>query len=205
MADTRRTPPAGTRPAGPVRRRPSRATIIRRRIVALLILLAVAALVVWGVSAAVRALVGDREIAVAEATPTPTGPTDPGPCEPRDLEADLTPAASGTGQPVTFTLTLTNDGAAACLTDAGRGSLVVTVRSGSDRVWSSADCVGEAAPRELLLDTGDSTETKLTWNGSRSAAGCAGGQGAAREGTYRAEATLDGASLQGADATFSLG
>jgi hypothetical protein len=199
--------------------------IWRRRIVALIVLLALVAGVVWGVSALVRTLTaqgaetdtsaqGSAAAASAEdnagqdSAPSagadeqePAGPVDPGKCSPRDLDVRL---SATPGQPTSFAVTLTNRAEVACLLDAGAASLVLTVHSGEDRVWSSGDCVAEPAERELLLDSGDSTETAIQWDGTRSAKGCPGGQGAAQPGSYRVAATLGGASLPAADTSFTF-
>ena len=200
--------------------------IWRRRIVALLVLLALVAGVVWGVSALVRTLTAqgaEADTASAEdagasaaasaaddsaassagvaAQEEPAGPVDPGKCSPRDLDVRL---SATPGQPTSFAVTLTNRGEVACLLDAGAASLVLTVHSGEDRVWSSGDCVAAPEERELLLDAGDSTETEIRWDGTRSAKGCPGGQGAAQPGSYRVAATLGGASLPAADTSFTL-
>ncbi|MCK6209771.1 hypothetical protein KZX45_04355 [Georgenia sp. EYE_87] len=197
--------------------------IWRRRIVALIVLLALVAGLVWGVGALVRTLTaqgaedgtssaqgsagaGSEDDAgpassAGAAEEEPAGPVDPGKCSPRDLDVRL---SATPGQPTSFAVTLTNRAEVACLLDAGAASLVVTVHSGEDRVWSSGDCVVEPAARELLLDSGDSTETAIRWDGTRSAKGCPGGQGAAQPGSYRVAATLGGASLPAADTSFTL-
>lgn len=204
--------------------------------VALVILLALVAGVVWGVSALVRMLTaqGAEPVATSAAASAgsedpgtaagrsatgssgassaqagagpekPAGPVDPEGCSPRDLDVTMS-AQPGSGGPTTFALTLQNDADVACLVDAGASSLVLTVHSGEDRVWSSGDCVAEPATRELLLDAGDSTETTIRWDGTRSAKGCTGGQGTAQPGSYRVSATLGGASLPAATTTFTLG
>ncbi|GAA1653797.1 hypothetical protein [Georgenia ruanii] len=204
----RPAPAGGARPgARSPRRRPSRAVIIRRRIVALVILLAVIALLVWGVTAVVGLLRGGDDAPAAEelaAAETTTGPVDPQACQSRELEVDLAPSATAAGRPVSFDVTLRNTSQAACLVDAGRAALVLTVSSGEDRVWSSADCPAEPAERELLLDAGDTATTTLTWDRTRSAQGCPGGQRAAGGGTYQVMASLGGAMLPGAEATFTL-
>jgi hypothetical protein len=170
------------------------------------VVLAVLALVVWGIVAGIGALREAASTDVVEPAPeTSSGPVDPTACAPRDLEVELTPSVGGAGEPVAFAVVLVNDGEVACLVDAGRAALVLTVTSGSDRVWSSGDCAAEPAQRRLLLDAGDSAETTLTWSGTRSAPGCTGGQGSSGAGTYRVEAELDGALLQGATATFARG
>lgn len=196
----------GPRPgARTPRRRPSRKVIIRRRIVALVILLAVIALLVWGITAVVGLLRGGDASAAEEVTAaeTTTGPVDPKPCQSRDLEVDLAPSAAAAGKPVSFDVTLRNTSQTACLADAGREALVLTVSSGEDRVWSSADCPAGPAERKLLLDAGDTAKATVTWDGTRSAQGCSGGQRAAG-GTYQVMASLDGAMLPGAEATFTL-
>ncbi|WP_345039573.1 hypothetical protein [Georgenia daeguensis] len=204
--------------------------IWRRRIVALVVLLALVAGVVWGVSSLVRTLTaqgaeaqtasaqgsaaaGSAEGSAGEdsaasaasagdaAQEEPAGPVDPGKCSPRDLDVRL---SATPGQPTSFAVTLTNRAEVACLLDAGASSLVLTVHSGEDRVWSSGDCVAEPSERELLLDSGDSTETAIRWDGTRSEKGCPGGQGAAQPGSYRVTATLGGASLPAADTGFTL-
>ena len=172
-----------------------------------MILLAVIALLVWGVTAVVGLLRGGDAPAAAEqvtAAGTNTGPVDPKPCQSRALEVDLAPSAAAAGKPVSFDVTLRNTSETACLADAGREALVLTVSSGEDRVWSSADCPAEPAERALLLDAGDTAKTTVTWDGTRSAQGCPGGQRAAGGGTYQVMASLDGAMLPGAEATFTL-
>ncbi|PFG40318.1 hypothetical protein ATJ97_2843 [Georgenia soli] len=234
---TGRPAPGRPGPGRPARRpRPSRAVIWRRRIVALIILLALVTGVVWGVSALVRTLTaqgaeaattstaasagsedsgtatgqsttgssGESSAAAGAEPEKPSGPVDPKGCSPRDLDVTMS-AQPGSGGPTTFHLTLRNEGDVACLVDAGASSLVLTVHSGGDRVWSSGDCVAEPTARELLLDAGDSAETTITWDGTRSVKGCTGGQGAAQAGSYRVSATLGGASLPAATTTFTLG
>jgi hypothetical protein len=187
------------------------------------VLLALVAGVVWGISALVRTLTAQgaeagttagqdpsRETASADeasddgAGSEDAGPVDPGACSPRDLDVTMS-ATPASGEPTNFALTLTNRADAACLLDAGTASLVLTVHSGEDRVWSSGDCAAEPAERKLLLDAGDSTETAIRWDGTRSAKGCPGGQGTAQVGSYRVAATLGGASLPAADTSFTLG
>jgi hypothetical protein len=135
--------------------------------------------------------------------PAQSGPVDPASCSPRDLDVTMA-AQAGNSAPTTFDLTLHNASDVACLVDAGDTSLKLTVHSGEDRVWSSADCVAEPTERELLLDAGDSAETTIRWDGSRSAKGCPADQGTAQPGSYRVSATLDGADLPAAATVFTL-
>ena len=174
--------------------------------------LAALALLVTGAVAVVRAIGGalGGDEAADPPVPSPTTTTDAGveylDCAPPELVVAVTPDAADVpaGVAATFTVTITNNGAQTCLVDAGEANRVVTVVSGTDRVWSSADCVAaDAAERTLLLAPGASDTTQLAWNRVRSAEGCPAGQPAPRPGTYQVSVTLAGAS--GGPAVFRLG
>ena len=175
------------------RQRPSQAVYRRRRLVALLILLVVLGGIAWGVSAL---LSGDGEPANAApqpteaqptqaATPTPEPPTgEVVACGASDLSATVrTPPSPQVGATLAFEVTVRNEGAAPCLLDAGPASLVASVTSGSDPVWSSAHCSQDS--RELLLDIGARYTVQLPWDARRSAEGCEGDRPWAGAGTYR--------------------
>ncbi|MFC7407050.1 hypothetical protein [Georgenia alba] len=190
------------------RRRPSKAVIRRRRIVALVILLALVGGLVWGgvaLAGLASGWVGDLLADDAETTEAPTEedtlPPNPGRCAPADLDATLASTAAGEG--TDFAMSFTNDGQDPCLLDTGSASLVLTVHSGDDRVWSSADCPAGAAEHLLLLDSGDTVDEALSWGGTRSEPGCPGNQSVAGSGTYRVEASLGGAQLRGTESSFT--
>ncbi|MDD9207749.1 hypothetical protein PU560_14935 [Georgenia sp. 10Sc9-8] len=229
MASTRHDPP-GRQPSRPApSRRPSKAVYRRRRLVALLILLAVLALLVWGVSAVVG-MVTDRgpgDAVAAESTqatdpgtadaPQPdggaaasaapadeTGEREAETCAPDAVDTEVdSPAGVGPGEPVLFRLTLTNTGEEPCLLDTGDASLAVTAHLGEERVWSSADCAAGRAGREVLLEAGSSTTARVPWDKSRSASGCPAGQERAPAGTYQVMTSHDGAGI-GAEGTLVL-
>ncbi|QGQ20421.1 hypothetical protein GC089_16020 [Cellulomonas sp. JZ18] len=76
--------------------------------------------------------------------------------------------------------------------------------SGSDRIWSSRDCLpAEVEPLTLLLAGGQVDERVLTWPRVRSAEGCPGGLPEPGEGTYSATVAVGGATS--AAAVFGLG
>lgn len=188
----------------------------------LLALLGVVALLVWGVTAVVG-LVTDRGGPVAavegllsggsseasggadDASTVSDGPVQPEDCSPVDIDAAVAPDGGAGGGAVALAVTVTNDGELPCLLDAGSASLVLTVTSGEDRVWSSGDCGSGPAERRLLLDVGDSAETTVTWDRVRSEPGCPGGQRSSGAGTYTVEARLGSAVLPSSAATFALG
>lgn len=189
----------------------------RRRIVVLLAgLVAVALIVVGAITVVdrVRSLFasGDDEAAspAPVVTPTPTGTTEPtvgyADCAPPELAVTIAPDAADVpaGAAATFTITIANQGATDCVVDAGDAYRDVVIVSGSDRVWSSKDCVVADAPsRTLLLVAGTADTTQLAWNRERSAPGCPAGQPTPQPGTYQATVTLAGAT--GGPVVFRLG
>lgn len=191
----------------------------RRRIVVLLLALVVVVGAVLGVRAALRAAFDATE---GGDTPVAPAPTSTGPAEgvtgdgaasgsagdaPADaaypdcaaptltvgIQADAADVPAGTA--ATFTVTITNGGTTDCVVDAGEAQREAVVVSGSDRVWSSKDCVPADAPaRTLLLSAGMTDTTQLAWNRERSAPGCPAGQPAPQPGTYQATVSLAGTS-----------
>ncbi|WP_233526180.1 hypothetical protein [Actinomadura spongiicola] len=117
-------------------------------------------------------------------TPKPAG--DGGPCRARDLVVNLSGARDayvGRDRPE-FRVTVVNMGGGSCVFD--RGSVDVRVTSGSDRIWSSAECRrGEAsgATSKATLRRGIPLVENVVWNRGR---GCGRGT-AARPGTYVAD------------------
>ncbi|MCM3660222.1 hypothetical protein M3148_04315 [Georgenia satyanarayanai] len=194
----------------PTRRpvRPSAAVYRRRRAVVLLLLLLVVAGVVWGVTTVLgnRDAAADAPAGPAAAESTETQPPPPSPghvavCAAEDVTAQVAVKPSGAG--VSVEVSMRNTGEVPCLVDVASGALVTEIESGSDAVWSSAHCAGDAA-EELLLDTGATTPVTVSWDGHRSAPGCPDGQPQAGPGTYRLAVALDGAPL-GETEVFSLG
>ncbi len=109
------------------------------------------------------------------------------------LTADQRTYAAG-AQPV-FTVTITNTSNASCKIDAGEAKREVLVKSGTDRIWSSLDCLAADSPsRLLLLQAGARDETAVTWSRIRSAPGCAAVTATPKPGTYTAVATVAGVS-----------
>lgn len=192
----------------------------RRRIVVLLALLLVVAGVVWGATALLGGGIGGgAQAGTPTYAPSSTAPDDattpqpttaPGEvaaCDAAAMDADLAvdPPDPAPGTAVGFQVTLRNTGATPCLVDAGLASLVASVTSGGDAVWSSAHCAGEEA-RELLLDAEAEHTTSVRWAGRRSAEGCPGDQPAAGAGTYRVTLELAGERFEPpAASVFTIG
>ena len=139
-------------------------------------------------------------------TPTPTETPDLAGCTPAVLSMAMTPDAVSfaAGVSATFTVSITNTGTEACLLDAGEAHREILVTSGSDRVWSSRDCIVPGTEkRVLLLPAGGNDTTSFAWNRIRSAEGCPQGLPAPGAGTYSAQLTLAGTSAP--PAVFGLG
>lgn len=198
--------------------RPSRATYRRRRLVAVVVALLTLGLLAWGVAALVAALGGSEpETAtppdhVAEEQPGSEDPADEPdgelrPCTGDDLDVDvaMSPSEPAAGEGAGLELRLTNDGEQPCLLAADAPSVVVTILSGNDTVWSSTHCETDDTAT-LLLDSDVAHETTVRWPGTRSAAGCPADQPVANSGTYRLVVEVDGSPQDGPDGTvFSIG
>ena len=138
--------------------------------------------------------------------PTPTETPDLAGCTPAVLSMAMTPDAVSfsAGVSATFTVSITNTGTEACLLDAGEVHREILVTSGSDRVWSSRDCIVPGTEkRVLLLPAGGNDTTSFAWNRIRSAEGCPQGLPAPGAGTYSAQLTLGGTGAP--PAVFGLG
>lgn len=87
-----------------------------------------------------------------------------------------------------FTLILVNVHKTSCYVDLGSRALGVTVYSGKDRVWSTADCARGPDSRLHKLPSGGVYTANATWNRVRSVRGCAKTTVTAKPGYY----VLDG-------------
>jgi hypothetical protein len=201
------------RPAGP---QPARVYWIRRAVVIGALLLVV--LLLWTMFAggggggdAAADDAGDTGGDVAATNPPTEGQTDDADAARTGTAAHLTlvvtadAASYPAGTNPTFSVRITNTGDSSCTVDAGEANRELLVTSGSDRIWSSLDCLADgAAERVLLLPAGASDDpVAVVWQRVRSDEACGEGLPAPRAGTYHVVAKLVGAESQ--PATFSLG
>lgn len=129
----------------------------------------------------------------ASATPTPLA-TPSGPCANGDIV--VTPSVRGVayaGRPVLFTMTLTTKSSPACDWDVTAGSLAVRLTSGSDRVWSTQDCVGAVPRQSVVVRKDHPVSVTVMWNGQRSDAECTRTTAWAEPGYYHVVAAAFGA------------
>ncbi|MFF3064723.1 hypothetical protein ACFVQ3_09200 [Oerskovia sp. NPDC057915] len=216
--------PQGTRPptgSTPVQGRPSHGaaaassgrptsrTLRVRRVMALVLL----AVIVVGVVMLVRAaiafgaglLADDPQGKVAPPEPQEVAATGYKACQAKDVTLWL--AASKTeyavGEKPTFTTTLTHVGHRPCLIDASSAVQEITITSGTERIWSSADC--PAGSKDLLMAPGDVWTETVTWNRDRSGPECPTGLPATLPGTYSAVvASSEATGMTGPAVPFTL-
>ncbi|MFO7252491.1 MAG: hypothetical protein DIU60_017240 [Actinomycetes bacterium] len=88
-----------------------------------------------------------------------------------------------------FVVMLVNTGDEPCVLDVGPRALDLRITSGSDRVWSSADCVGgDGATKLHRLERGVPFVRSISWNRHRSGKDCSAAHPEAKAGTYVATA-----------------
>jgi hypothetical protein len=119
------------------------------------------------------------------------------------VAADAASYPAGTNP--TFSVRITNTSDSSCTVDAGEANRELLVTSGSDRIWSSLDCVADDAPERILLlaASGSDDPVAVVWPRVRSDDACGEGLPEPRPGTYHVVAKLVGAESQ--PATFNLG
>lgn len=178
----------------PVGSEPARVYWVRR-----LVVLAVAVVVLVSLVLFVsNAFGGEKK---AEPDPTPTNAQDDAkpapdePCKPADLALAMSsaPEAVTAGKDAAFDVSVTNKGEYACTVDVGDESRVLTITSGSDRIWASADCASdEDASRLVLLKPGSAHTSTVVWDGERSNKKCDSDLPKPRPGTYNLEIEMNG-------------
>jgi hypothetical protein len=149
-----------------------------------------------------RTAARNRTRAKAKPTPTPLA-TPSGPCA--DDDVVVTPSVRGAayaGRPVTFAMTLTTRVAPACDWDVAAGSLAVRITSGSDRVWSTQDCVAAVPTQSVVVRKDHPVAVTVVWNGQRSDAECTRTTAWAEPGYYHVVAAAFGA--EPTDVQFAL-
>ncbi|MFC8923888.1 hypothetical protein [Cellulosimicrobium sp. NPDC057127] len=190
--------------------RPSRAVLVRRRALALLVLAAlVTGLVLLGqvVVRAVGPMVGgggtDTPGRAAPPTPEPLGP--PRDCGVGALELTVVPTDTEftVDEAVELQVTMRHVGARPCLVDGSDAGRPVLVRAGEEVVWSSAHCA--TGERPLLMSRGDEVSATVRWDRRRSVEGCAPDQPEVAPGTFTAVAVVAGVDeLTSAPVTFTV-
>ena len=143
--------------------------------------------------------------ASATSTPTPQATTRKASTKKTDRSGspdcsgeDLRPTLTGKQRlaltkPNTFQLSLINGSDQTCMARVTRKNFTLTIDSGSDRIWSTADCPSVIKPISRKLGAEHAVAWSLTWDGKRSKPDCKSARKAPRPGTYVATAKLAGA------------
>ena len=189
--------------SAPGPRRPSAAVYRRRRLVAAVVALLVLSLMIWGVSAGVRAIahaVSGDPAAQAPATPSEAAPTSEAPAGANPDGSCPAKALTVTGstdqrsyaaqaEPVLI-LTLRNTLQVPCTANVGTKQQEFLVTSGSDRIFSTKDCQTKAEDLEYTLTPGKDEVVRFTWKRVRSQPGCEPVAASPRAGTYTLQVSL---------------
>lgn len=127
-----------------------------------------------------------------------------GDCPPGDIviSAATDQPAYTEGEDPVLELRVDNTGEEPCRANLGTNQQVFTVYSGSDRIFSTADCQvdGEDALKEISPNTQE--RARITWPRVRSLPDCAEIDAEPRSGTYRLEVSLGELTAQ--PVTFTL-
>lgn len=147
---------------------------------------------------ATSAAPGKRRSTVSVPLAQPTGT-----CASSDIVAVpsvKTPAYAG--RLVVLRATLTTRSSPACSWTVSAQSLVVKVTSGTDRIWSTQQCVGAVPKQSVVVRRAVPVSVSVTWDGQRSDAGCTRATPWVQPGYYHVAVAAYGATP--ADAQFRL-
>jgi len=143
--------------------------------------------------------------ATSAAPQSSSSPSEPGPCPHGDVVLSVINAQPSYGrrQLPQFTVEVVATGRQTCTFNVGASHIALIIRSGSKRVWSSADCVQGAGDLVTDLQRGVPTVLPISWNRQPSSPGCGAQEAPVPAGTYTATA-VDGW-LQSNSVTFRIG
>lgn len=115
-------------------------------------------------------------------------------CAPDTVRTTLTGAKSVKAkEKQDYALSLINGSKEDCVLTLDADHFELRIYSGTDRIWSSADCAKTLKATEKKLKPEQAHEWKMAWNGARSAEKCTVDNGTIRPGTYVATAQFKGA------------
>ncbi len=122
------------------------------------------------------------------ASPTPTGPLG---CDQTNSGVSLAGYQKvKQDAKQSFKLGVKNTGGQPCVLDLTATNFSLSVTSGTDRIWSTADCAKWVPAKKKTLKTQQSYEFSIDWSVYRSAEGCKAVKGNLKPGTYVAQAVF---------------
>ncbi|MFC5997418.1 hypothetical protein ACFP6A_01550 [Quadrisphaera sp. GCM10027208] len=127
-------------------------------------------------------------------------------CAPEDLAVTVSTDATayGSDDVPRFVVAVASSATAPCTVDVGAADAVeLVVTSGSDRIWSSADCRDSAPGDPVSLAPGATEDISVSWQRLRSTPDCADDLPDVRPGTYQVTPVVGGEA--GEPAVFTLG
>lgn len=127
-----------------------------------------------------------------EATPTPSPtPTGPAVCDETNAKISLAGYQKvKQGGKQAFRVSVGNRDSANCVLDLKPANFSLTVTSGTDRIWTTADCPKWVPAKKQSLKPQRAYEFTIEWPLRRSAAGCKTTKDVLRPGTYVGTATF---------------
>ena len=126
--------------------------------------------------------------------PAKGSPAEVAACNPAQLRPTLTgPQNVKVKAKANLDLSLINGGATTCQLRLTPANFVLTIYSGKDRIWSTADCADLVRPTLVKIAREDAYEWRIVWDGRRSKKSCQTRPEIPRAGTYVATAQFTGA------------
>jgi hypothetical protein len=201
----------------------------RRRTLAAVLAVLVVGLLVWGIVALAGLFAGDGDPAAtggsspaaaapsSESAAPPSGPSPSGApesaspsgasgpeCAAGDIavSADTDKGSYGANEDPVLVMSIQNTSGSDCSVNVGTTQQEFTVVSGSDRIFSTTDCLADATDVHVSIAAGEEETARFTWERLRSAPGCQSVAANPRPGTYVFTAKLGDVSSN--RATFSL-
>ncbi|OYO00067.1 hypothetical protein, partial [Enemella evansiae] len=100
------------------------------------------------------------------------------------------PRQVSAGVPVNFRVTVGNDSGQRCRLVVDDKTFELKIYSGTDRIWTTLDCLSGMPAKNLTLDPGQEFGWEQEWRANRSVGDCKAGAETLRSGTYVATAQL---------------
>lgn len=185
--------------------KPARVYWVRRLIVLAAILLVLILLIIFGMKLFTSSSDSStqEDQAAAQDDETPPAPDEACLDKSVSLDVDSSPDSVKAGKKAEFEISVTNESDHPCTVDVGDKSREMVITSGSDRIWSSADCAeSDDESKLVLLRPGAANVGAVKWSGERSDEQCSKDLPEPRPGNYKAKVTLGEA--EAAEAAFSI-
>lgn len=172
----------------------------RRRITVAVLALVLVGLIVWGVTAVVGMFGADEDPkgsnpTTAEASPSasePSGETESNACKAGEITitASTDKQSYASEEDPVLTLGIENTSKRDCELNVGTSQQEFLISSGSDRIFSTVDCLSNGEDVVLGFAAGQKESAKFTWNRNRSAPGCKSVNAKPLPGTYKFTAAI---------------